>query len=232
MNGLPAKWTVWCVCTTECSLNSSPTLAEARWHLLDAALTAGSTWRLLSTNKRGEFHAHIACLRIAAAVTPEPGAQQPSPPPAPPACDSEGHAGFDFWLGEWDVYQTGGDAKVADSRIGRKHNGCAVTESWIPLCGAGGTSLNHWDINAGAWRQKWVGSSPGAVEFTGGVTEGKMVLTEIWPSPGALHTLVRMSYSANEDGSVRPFGESSTDHGVSWQSAFDFTFRPKEDAPE
>jgi len=41
-----------------------------------------------------------------------------------------------------------------------------------------------------------------------------------------------MSYTANEDGSVRQFGESSTDHGVSWQSAFDFTYRPKEDAPE
>jgi len=84
-----------------------------------------------------------------------------------------------------------------------------VIESWIPLRGAGGTSLNHWDINAGVWRQKWVGSSP-----------------------GALHTLVRMSYSAKEDGSERQFGESSTDHGVSWQSAFDFTYRPKEDAPE
>ena len=126
----------------------------------------------------------------------------------------------------------GGDAKVADSRIERKHNGCAEIESWMPLRGAGGTSLNHWDTNAGVWRQKWVGSSPGAVEFTGGVTEGKMVLTGIWPSPGAPLTLVRMSYTANEDGSVRQFGESSTDHGVSWQSAFDFTYRPKEDAPE
>ncbi|MDA0819775.1 MAG: hypothetical protein O3C52_05905 [Proteobacteria bacterium] len=52
------------------------------------------------------------------------------------------------------------------------------------------------------------------------------------PSPGALHTLVRMSYTVNEDGSVRQFGEPSTDHGVSWQSAFDFTCRPKEDASE
>lgn len=172
----------------------------------------------------------VAALLLQSA--PEPGAQQPSPPPSPSACDSEGQAGFDLWLGEWDVYQTGGDAKIADSRIERKHNGCAVIESWMPLRGAGGTSLNLWDTNAGVWRQKWVGSSPGAVEFTGGVAEGKMVLTGIWPSPGALHTLVRMSYTANEDGSVRQFGESSTDHGVSWQSAFDFTYRPKEDAPE
>jgi hypothetical protein len=159
-----------------------------------------------------------------------------SPPPAavapPPICDSEGHAGFDFWLGEWDVYPTGTDNKVADSRIERKHNGCAVIENWMPLQGPGGTSLNHWDVVAGVWLQKWVGSSPGAVEFTGGVTDGKMVLTGNWPSQSAPHTLVRMTYTTNEDGSVRQFGESSTDHGVSWQSAFDFTYRPKEDAQE
>lgn len=156
----------------------------------------------------------------------------PPPTAAQPACDSEGHAGFDFWLGEWDVYQTGVDNKVADSKIERKHNGCAVIENWMPLSGASGTSLNHWDTAASVWRQKWVGSSPGAVEFSGGVSEGKMVLTGNWPSPTAPHTLVRMTYTANADGSVRQFGESSTDHGVSWQSAFDFTYRPKEDAPE
>ena len=102
----------------------------------------------------------------------------PSPPSSPPpACDSEAHAAFDFWVGEWDVYPTGRDAKVADSRIERKHNGCAVIESWMPLNGQGGTSLNHYDSASGVWQQKWVGSAPGAVEFSGGPTEGKMVLT-------------------------------------------------------
>ena len=153
-------------------------------------------------------------------------------PVAPPACDTAGHAAFDFWVGEWDVYATGGDEKVADSKIERKHNGCAVIENWMPLSGAGGTSLNHWDASSGVWRQKWVGSSPGAVEFTGGLTSGKMVLTGNWPSPTAPHTLVRMTYTANSDGSVRQLGESSTDHGVSWQGAFDFTYRPKKDAHE
>jgi hypothetical protein len=162
-----------------------------------------------------------------------PAAQSaPAPTPPAPACDSEGHAGFDFWLGEWDVYPNGRDNKVADSRIERKHNGCAVLESWMPLRGAGGSSLNHFDTETGQWYQKWVGSSPGAVEFVGGVTEGKMVLTGNWPQPGAPHTLIRMSYTKNEDGSVRQHGEASTDHGLSWQTSFDFIYRPKEDAPE
>ena len=159
-------------------------------------------------------------------------AETPAPPAAPPACDTEGHAGLDFWVGEWDVYPNGRDTKVADSKIERKHNGCAVLENWMPLRGQGGTSLNHFDAESGQWYQKWVGSSPGAVEFVGGVTDGRMVLTGNWPSPGAPQTLIRMSYSKNEDGSVRQHGEASTDHGLSWQTSFDFIYRPKEDAPK
>jgi len=165
----------------------------------------------------------LALIQATAAQTPTP-----SPAPAkPPACDSEVYAGFDFWLGEWDVYPNGKDTKVADSRIQRLHNGCAVLESWMPLKSAGGTSLNHYDVDTGIWHQKWVGSSPGAVEFSGGVADGKMVLTGNWPSPGAPHTLIRMTYTRNEDGSVRQFGEASTDHGISWQTSFDFIYRPK-----
>ena len=157
-----------------------------------------------------------------------------TPPPAapPPACDTEGYAGFDFWIGEWDVYPAGRDTKIADSRIERKHNGCAVLESWMPLRGQGGSSLNHYDAATGLGHQKWVGSSPGAVEVVGGVTDGKMVLTGNWPQPGAPHTLIRMSYTRGDDGSVRQFGEASTDHGLSWQTSFDFIYRPKKDAPE
>lgn len=161
-------------------------------------------------------------------------AAQPAATPPPSACDSEGHAGFDFWVGEWDVYQTGGDAKVADSRIERKHNGCAVIENWMPLRGAGGTSLNHFDVATNRWYQKWVGSTPGAVEFEGGVVDGNMVLVGYWPNafgPGQ-NALTRMTYTRNEDGSVRQHGEGSTDHGISWQTSFDFTYRPKPEENE
>ncbi|MDJ0643702.1 MAG: hypothetical protein QNJ15_12880 [Erythrobacter sp.] len=167
-------------------------------------------------------------LALQSATANAPAA--PQPPAPPPPCASEAHAGFDFWVGEWEVFPNGRDAKVAESRIERKHNGCAVIENWMPLNGQGGTSLNHFDTESGQWHQKWVGSSTGAVEFVGGVTDGKMVLTGNWPNPQAPHTLVRMTYTKNEDGSVRQFGEASTDHGLSWQTAFDFIYRPKRDA--
>lgn len=163
-------------------------------------------------------------------ASPSPPA---SSPPAPPPCDSEAHGGFDFWLGEWDVYPNGSDIKIAESRIERKYRGCAVVESWMPLPGNGGagTSLNHLDPDTGRWHQKWVGSAPGAVEFEGGVVDGKMVLVGYWPNaagPGQ-DGLTRMTYTSNDDGSVRQHGEQSLDHGLSWQVSFDFIYRAKPD---
>lgn len=170
----------------------------------------------------------LALLQAGAAEAPsDTSATQPSTAAPTSTCTTIGHQGFDFWVGEWEVYPNGQDTKVADSRIERVHNGCAVIENWMPLSGQSGTSLNHYDVSGQRWHQKWVGSVPGAVEFVGGLVGGQMVLTGNWPSPSAPHALVRMTYTKNEDGSVRQHGESSTDHGLSWQTAFDFIYRPR-----
>ena len=166
-------------------------------------------------------------LAFAMQSVPAPATTAPPPPPPPP-CASEAHGQFDFWVGEWEVYQNGGDTQVANSRIEKKHSGCAVLENWMPLRGTGGTSLNNVDPATGVWHQKWVGSPPGAVEFTGGLVDGKMVLTGNWPSAQVPHQLIRMTYSLQEDGSVRQHGEGSTDHGLSWQTSFDFIYKPKD----
>lgn len=174
----------------------------------------------------------ITALLVAqAAPVPPPPVVTP-PSVSPPACDSEGHAGFDFWVGEWNVYGANREQMVARSTIVRRHNGCAVIEHWQPLRGQGGTSLNSYDAASGQWHQKWVGSSPGAVDFIGGVVERKMVLTGNWPSPQVPHQLIRMTYTANEDGSVRQFGEGSTDHGLTWTTSFDFLYRPRSEDSE
>ena len=79
--------------------------------------------------------APLALLQAASGQAQDADQAAPPAPPAPPACDKEIHAGFDFWLGEWDVYPNGQENKVADSKIERKHNGCAVIENWMPLNG-------------------------------------------------------------------------------------------------
>jgi hypothetical protein len=166
----------------------------------------------------------LAVLQAAAAP-----AAPPAPPP--PACASQAHAGFDFWVGEWDVYPAGASTAIARSRIERTASGCAIRESWMPLAGGGGTSITLLNHRTARWEQVWIGGDGKRVDFVGGTSGGAMVLTGYWDGvgPQGEDQLIRMTYTPREDGSVRQFGEASADHGQSWQTSFDFIYRPKAD---
>lgn len=144
-------------------------------------------------------------------------------------CASAEYRQFDFWVGSWDVYPTGGSNLVAHSLIESVYNGCGVRENWMPLKAENsGGSLNIYVLAEKVWRQTWIDSSGARVEFKGGLTGRAMVFEGYWadfvaPGKGAL---IRMTYSQASDGSVRQFGEASEDNGKSWHSSFDFTYRP------
>src|SRR5437868_10036375 len=84
--------------------------------------------------------------------------QQQDPCAAPEA------AQFDFWIGDWDVFNP--QAKQAGvNRIERLY-GCGVHESW-----SGGKmqgqSFNRWDPDRGVWHQTWVDSNGGLLLLEG-----------------------------------------------------------------
>ena len=162
----------------------------------------------------------------AALMLAQASAAQPAPPP--PACTGQAYAAFDFWVGDWDVYPSGKDKLVAHSKIEKLYNGCAIRENWMPLQGKQGGSLSGYDPATQRWHQTWIGSAPGVVQFDGGPAEGKMVLTGWWPGSGPKGEdgLTRMTYSRLEGGAARQFGEFSADHGLTWQTSFDFTYKP------
>lgn len=152
-----------------------------------------------------------------------------APPPAPPKCEGESFEAFDFWVGEWEVFPQGGDHKVAESRIEKVSAGCAIRETWMPLQGRGGSSLSTYDPADGAWHQLWVGGVPGRVFFDGGPVDGAMVLTGYWGrDTQGRPSLVRMTYTLEADGSVRQYGQASSDHGRNWSDSFDLIYRRKD----
>ena len=154
----------------------------------------------------------------------------PAPTPAQqPKCEGEAYDAFDFWVGEWDVYPAGSQQKVAQSKIERLYNGCAVRENWMPFSGGSGGSLNAYDPATGLWHQTWIGSAPGDVVFVGGPVDGAMVINGYWAGalgPGT-NPLQRISYTLQDDGSVRQHGEASKDHGLTWSTNFDLIYRPR-----
>ena len=161
----------------------------------------------------------------------QPNSVEQVPSPAP--CASEEHTAFDMWVGEWDVYPNQEDAeKVGESKIERVSGGCAIRETWMPANGGTGTSLSLVNHRTGVWEQLWIGSDGTRVDFSGGPKDGAMVLTGFWENiggPGS-DALVRMTYTRQDDGSVRQLGEASIDRGKSWRPVFDFIYRSKENS--
>ena len=153
------------------------------------------------------------------------GATAPPPSPASAApqnpCADEAHHQFDFWVGKWDVYPTGKNRLIAHSLIESVYGGCGVRENWMPLGKTGGGSLNIYLPEEKHWEQFWIDSGGTRALFKGGWNGKAMVIQGKWAGP-----LVRISYSKSADGSVRQFGEQSTDHGKSWAPSFDLTYRP------
>ena len=169
----------------------------------------------------------LASIVLAQAASAEAVQQQQTAIVTPAPCASEVHSEFDIWVGEWDVTPASGGDVVATSSIQRINNGCNILERWMPLGGTGGTSLSNVDPDTGRWVQNWMGSDGTPVRFEGGGVDGAMVLTGYWANyngPGE-DGLVRMRYSANDDGSVRQFGQVSFDHGLTWETGFDLIYR-------
>ncbi len=158
----------------------------------------------------------IAALAVAQAASS--GTIVQTPASAATCADAEHHR-FDFWIGRWDVYNVKG-AMVAHSLIEPVY-GCGIRENWMPLNNQPGGSLSIYLPDQQHWEQFWIDSSGSRAMFIGGWNGSAMVISGKWGGP-----LIRMTYSKNPDGSVRQFGERSTDEGKTWNPSFDFTYRP------
>lgn len=147
---------------------------------------------------------------------------EPAETPPPGACTSAEYRQFDFWIGNWTVSSNGQPAGT--NRVHTIHNGCALQENWkgSGAGGIGGTSFNIYDAATGQWHQTWVDGSGTLLQLDGGLVEQTMVLSGQRPAPdGSGMAQHRISWTPNEDGSVRQLWEASPDDGVSWNVLFD-----------
>ena len=129
----------------------------------------------------------------------------------------DAHA-FDFWLGEWDVYDPDGK-HVGRNSITAPYPTGALAEHWRGDGGVEGHSLNSWDPERGCWHQTWIDSTGGMLLLDGGVQDGAMVLAGV-----TADAQQRITWTS-DDGGVRQLWETSTDDGSTWKVAFDGRYR-------
>lgn len=141
----------------------------------------------------------------------------------PSGCDKERSHDFDFWLGTWKVY--GGDQYAGTNTIAPLYDGCIVQESWMGANGVGGTSLNHYNPILKQWQQHWVWANGVTITFTGGLQGKDMVLAGKRTTQAGKVVHQRITWTPNEDGTVRQHGEVSNDQGKTWQTSYDLLYK-------
>jgi hypothetical protein len=132
------------------------------------------------------------------------------------ACPAKESRQFDFWIGDWNVIDPAG--KVAGhNRIEAIVGGCALSENWDGAAGNRGKSYNAYDARTSTWQQFWVDARGGVLHLSGGLVGKSMVLR----STRAGAHVDRITWTPNDDGTVRQLWESSEDSGTTWKVEFD-----------
>jgi hypothetical protein len=162
--------------------------------------------------------------RMDAAETDPPVATANAAPPA------EARQ-FDFWVGEWEVFDPEG-RKVGENSIRLAHGGWVLIERWRGAGGLTGSSLSAFHAATPQhWTQYWADSSGGELFMKGRLVSGSMVLEERSTDAQGRPVVQRTTWTPNPGGTLRQHWQTSHDGGASWQTTFDGTYRRKPGDP-
>jgi len=134
----------------------------------------------------------------------------------PPACTSEKHRAFDFWLGEWEVSARGKKQAHAKSYITKSNNGCSVHERYQTTSGYTGNSINFYDASNKKWHQTWIDIQGSALYLDGNFVDGTMVLSD---------ESNRITWTISDQKEVNQVWQTTQDQGKTWQVIFDGIYR-------
>lgn len=148
-------------------------------------------------------------------------AQQNTPSP----CTGPEFHQFDFWVGSWEV--TAQDKVVGQNEIVPFAGGCALLENWTAANGSGGKSINAWRPAEKRWTQHWVGAGGVVLDLSGGMVDGRMVLSGSVRQTPRGPVLDRITWTPVSPDTVRQVWEISTDSGTTWRGIFDGTYTRK-----
>lgn len=132
-----------------------------------------------------------------------------------------GFDAFDFWVGEWQVFDNNTGARAGENRITKHEQGCVLMENWRGESGSTGMSLNYYNPVTREWRQVWVSAGQYSIDIVGGLRNGSMVLEgSLYNFQGAVWNF-RGTWTPNDDGSVRQFFEQYNHDSQQWAPWFD-----------
>ena len=134
---------------------------------------------------------------------------------------------FNFWIGEWTVYQNGTEKVVGHSKITSIVKGYGIQEHYTSTAKYEGVSLNKYNQIDKQWEQYYIDNSGLTLHLKGNLVDGKMVLGNSQLMDGEM-IQNRISWTPLEDGTVQQLWEQKSPQQTEWQIAFDGIYKRKE----
>jgi hypothetical protein len=143
-----------------------------------------------------------------------------------PFCQSSipGARQLDFWLGEWTVADRRG-VRLGRSEVASSLNGCLVREDFASETGFESRSYLFYDFTVDRWFRTYADNAGEHFELSGGLEEGRMVLTGDEVVRKGRTVLIRVVIEPAGD-RVRQTVEVSKDQGVKWKEDLDLSYSP------
>jgi hypothetical protein len=148
-------------------------------------------------------------------------------------CSDPVYRQFDFWIGEWEAFNTNGK-KAGDSKISVILDSCIILEEWTSATvnrgiRYAGKSFNTYNAATKQWQQTWVDNAGGTNEYLQGKFENNKITYTSSPFPFRKDTMAirKMTFTHLSTVTLRQHGEISKDNGVTWATEYDLEYRRK-----
>jgi hypothetical protein len=150
--------------------------------------------------------------------------------PTSPDCIAAQYRQLDFWIGDWDTFESDAPdgASVARARIKPIAQGCAIHELYEQNDGLIGDSILSYDAVRKQWQQTWVTSRGANMLLWGDFKDGALVLEGEAHLGNGKSVMQRITWKAQGKG-VRESAVMSKDGGKTWTPAFDVLFLKRAD---
>jgi hypothetical protein len=89
-------------------------------------------------------------------------------------CMAAAYRQFDFWAGDWHVFDVGSSIPVAHARIDLILDGCVLREDYPGTDGHKGQSFTIYDAARKVWHQSWVTNRGELLEIKGKRRMGRL----------------------------------------------------------
>jgi hypothetical protein len=146
-------------------------------------------------------------------------------------CASPNYRKFDFWIGEWEVFNVNG-RKAGDSKITLILDSCIILEEWtsantVSGLRYAGKSFNTFNAASGQWQQTWVDNVGGSTAYLKGQFADNKIIFKTDPFPFTRDTIAirRLTFYDLGKDKVRQHGEISKNNEGTWATEYDLEYR-------